>query len=85
MCKILKENGLNIMVKCNLAITDFRDDSFYLKSGTCYPYTEAKSEILSNLPLIIFTKIEQQDIVCCKQSNHPPCIRNQIRHILRKR
>ena len=34
MCKIFKENGLNITVEYNLAITDFLDVTFDLKSGT---------------------------------------------------
>ena len=38
MCRIFKENGLNITVECNLAITDFLDVTFDLKSGTYYPY-----------------------------------------------
>ena len=38
MCKIFKENRLNITVECNLAITDFLDVTFDLKSGTYYPY-----------------------------------------------
>ena len=38
MRKIFKENRLNITVECNLAITNFLDVTFYLKSGTYYPY-----------------------------------------------
>ena len=38
MCKIFKENRLNITVECDLAITDFLNVTFYLKSGTYYPY-----------------------------------------------
>ena len=37
MCKIFKENRLNITVECNLTITDFLDVIFDLKSGTYYP------------------------------------------------
>ena len=56
MCKIFKENGLNITVECNLAITDLLDLIFDLKSGTYYPYRKQKNEIL----------------YIHKQSNHPP-------------
>ena len=34
MRKIFKENGLNITVECNLALTDFLDVTFDLKSDT---------------------------------------------------
>ena len=43
MCKIFKENHLNITVECNLTITNFLDVTFDLKSGTYYPY---RKEIL---------------------------------------
>ena len=46
MCKIFKENCLNITVQCNLAITDFLDVTFDLKSGTYYPYRKQNNEIL---------------------------------------
>ena len=45
MCKIFKENGLNITVECNLAITDFLDVTFDLKSRTYYPYRKQNNEI----------------------------------------
>ena len=46
ICKIFKENGLNITVACNLAVTDFLDVTITdLKSGT-YPYRKQKNEIL---------------------------------------
>ena len=38
MCKIFKENRLNITVECNLAITNFLDVTFDLKLDTYYPY-----------------------------------------------
>ena len=34
MCRIFKENGLNITVKCNLGINNFLDIIFDVKSGT---------------------------------------------------
>ena len=46
MCKILKKNGLNITLECNLVITDFLDVTFDLKSGTYYPYRKQNNEIL---------------------------------------
>ena len=58
MYKTFKENHLNIMVECNLAITDFLDVTFHLKSGTYYPYRKENNEIL----------------YIHKQSNHPPSI-----------
>ena len=69
MCKIFKENGLNITVECNLAITDFLDVTFDLKSGTYYPYRKQNNEIL----------------YIHKQSNHPPSIIKQIPSMISKR
>ena len=34
MCKIFKENKLSVTVACNLAINNFLDVTFYLKSVT---------------------------------------------------
>ena len=42
MCKIFKENRLDITVECNLAITD----SFDLKFGTGYTYRKQQREII---------------------------------------
>ena len=69
MCKIFKENGLNITVECNLAITDFLDITFDLKSGTYYPYRKQNNEILYIHNL----------------SNHPPSIIKQIPSMISKR
>ena len=69
MCKILKENHLNIIVECNLAITDFLNVTFDLKSGTYYPYRKQNNEIL----------------YIHKQSNHPPSIIKQIPSMISKR
>ena len=38
MCKIFKENLLNITVECNLAIINFLDVTFDLKPDTYYLY-----------------------------------------------
>ena len=69
MCKIFKEDGLNITVECNLALTDFLDVTFDLKSGTYYPYRKQNNEIL----------------YIHKQSNHPPSIIKQIPSMISKR
>ena len=69
MCKIFKENGLNITVECNLVITDFFYVTFDLKSGTYYPYRKQNNEIL----------------YIHKQSNHPPSIIKQIPSMISKR
>ena len=69
MCKIFKENRLNITVECNLSITDFLDVYFWmLKSGTYYPYRKENNEIL----------------YIHKQSNHPPSIIKQIPSMISK-
>ena len=69
MCKIFKENRLNITVECNLVITDFLDVTFDLKSGTYYVYRKQNNEIL-------YTH---------KQSNHPLSIIKQIPLMISKR
>ena len=69
MCKIFKENGLNITVERNLAITNFLDVIFNLKSGTYYPYRKQNKEIL----------------YLYNQSNHPPSIIKQIPSMISKR
>ena len=69
MCKIFKENGLNITVECNLDITDFLDVTFDLKSGTYCPYSKQNNEIL----------------YIHKQSNYPPSIIKQIPLMISKR
>ena len=62
MCKIFKENGLNITVESNLATTDFLDVTFDLKFGIYYPYRTENNEIL----------------YIHKQSNHPPSMIKHI-------
>ena len=42
LCKLFKENGLNFTVECHLAITNFLDVSFDLKSGICSSYKKQK-------------------------------------------
>ena len=69
MRKIFKENRLNTTVECNLAITDFLDVTFDLKSGTYYPYRKQDNEIL----------------FIHKQSDHPPSIIKQIPSMISKR
>ena len=69
MCKIFKENGLNITVECNLAITDFLDVTFDVKSGTYYPFRKQNNEIM----------------YIHKKSNHPPSTIKQIPSMISKR
>ena len=45
-CVKYLENGLNITVECNLAIIDFLDVTFHLKSGTYYPYRKQNNEYI---------------------------------------
>ena len=66
---MFKENRLNITVECNLAIIDFLDNTFDLKSGTYYPYRKQNCEILYMF----------------KQLNHLPFIIKQIPSMTRKR
>ena len=42
MCKIFKENKLSVTVACNLAINNFLDVTFYLKSVTNLQNTEQR-------------------------------------------
>ena len=63
MCKIFKENFLNITIECNLAITNFLDVTFDLKSGTFYLYRKENNDTLyihkqSNHPVIILIKLD---------------------------
>ena len=69
MCKIFKENGLNITVSYSLHITNFLDVTFDLKSGTYYPYRKQNNEIL----------------YIHKQSNHPPSLIKQMPLMISKR
>ena len=62
MCKIFKQNGLIITVECNLAITDFLNVTFVLKSATYYPCKKLNNKIL----------------YIRKHMNHPPSIIKQI-------
>ena len=56
-------------VECNLAITDFLDITFDLKSGTHCPYRKQNNEMS----------------YINKQSNHPPSIIKQIPSMISKR
>ena len=38
ICKIFKDNGLNITTETNLHITEYLDVTFNLKTGKYYPY-----------------------------------------------
>ena len=67
--KIFKNNGLNITTETNLHITGYLDVTFYLKTGTYYPYRKL-NDSLQNIH---------------KQSNHPPLIIKRISSIISKR
>ena len=69
MCKIFKENGLDISAECNLIIIHFLEVPFDLKSSTYYPYRKQNNEILN----------------IHKQSNHPSSITKQILSMISKR
>ena len=69
MCKIFKENALDITVSYSLHITNFLDVTFDLKSGTYYPYRKQNNEIL----------------YIHKQSNHPPSLIKQMPLMISKR
>ena len=42
ICKIFKDNGLNITIETNLHITEYLDVTFNLKTGKYYPYRTKK-------------------------------------------
>ena len=68
VCNIFKENRLKITVEYKLAVTDFLDVTFDLRSGTYYPYRKENNEIF----------------YIHKQSNHPPSIIKQIPSMISK-
>ena len=58
MCKIFKQNSLQIAIEVNKKVVDFLDTTLDLKTVTRTPYKEPKSNLTYNY----------------KQSNHPPSI-----------
>ena len=62
LCKIFKENGLQITIEANSKVVDFLDVTLNLNDGTYRPYMKP-----NNNPLYIN-----------KQSNHPPNVLNNI-------
>ena len=58
LCKIFRENDLNIKIEANKTIVNFLDVTLDLQSGEHYPYTKE-----GNVPLYVL-----------KKSNHPPSI-----------
>ena len=60
--KLFKDNGLEIVIKCNMKIVDYLDVTFNLNDGTYKPFTKPNNEI---------TYVH-------KESNHPPNILRQI-------
>ena len=69
LCKIFKKHGLNIIVECNVRITDFLDVTFDLRNGKNYPCSKVNKKLL----------------YIHKQSNHPPSIIKQISAIISKK
>ena len=72
MCKIFKENFLNITVECNLAITNFLDVTFDLKSGNFYLSRKENNDTLyiqkqSNHPVISLIKLDLITILLSKK------------------
>ena len=49
ICKIFKDNGLNITVETNLYITEYLDKTFNLKTGKYYPYRKQQEIIVYNI------------------------------------
>ncbi|GFO44660.1 inositol hexakisphosphate and diphosphoinositol-pentakisphosphate kinase 2 [Plakobranchus ocellatus] len=62
ICKIFKDNGLNITIEANKKAVDFLDISFDLRTGTCKPYKKPNANI---------------DYIN-KESNHPPSIKRNL-------
>ena len=62
ICKVFRDNGLNIKVETNLHITDYPDVTFNLKTGKCYPYRKQNNSLQ----------------YIHKQSNYPPSIIKRI-------
>ena len=45
ICKICKDNGLNITIETNLHITEYLDATFNLKTGKYYPHRKQNKNI----------------------------------------
>ena len=43
--KIFKDNGLNIVIKTNLHVTEYLDVTFNLKTGNYYPYRKQNNRL----------------------------------------
>ena len=69
ICKIFKDNSLNITIKTSLHITEYLDVTFNVKTGKYYPYRKQNNSLQ----------------YIHKQSNHPLSIIQQIPSIISKR
>ena len=69
ICKIFKDNGLNIPIETNFHITEYLDVTFNLKTGKYDPYRK-QSNSLQYIHM---------------QSNHPPSIIQRIPSMISKR
>ena len=67
--KVFKDNGLNVIIECNMKIVNYLDVTFNLNDGTYRPYQKPDN-------IIQYIHVE---------SNHPPNIIKQIPKTIEKR
>ena len=67
--KVFKNNGLNVIIECNVKIVNYLDVTFNLNDGTYRPYQKPDN-------IIQYIHVE---------SNHPPNIIKQIPKTIEKR
>ena len=67
--KVFKNNGLDVIIECNMKLVNYLDDTFNLNNGTYQPYQKPDH-------IIQYIYVE---------SNHPPNIIKQIPKTIKKR
>ena len=67
--KVFKNNGLDVIIECNVKVVNYSDVTFNLNGGTYWPYQKPDN-------IIQYIHIE---------SNHPPNIIKQIPKTIEKR
>ena len=67
--KVFKNNGLDVIIECNMKVVNYSDVTFNLNGGTYWPYQKPGN-------IIQYIHIE---------SNHPPNIIKQIPKTIEKR
>ena len=67
--KVFKNNGLSVIIECNMKIVNYLDVTFNLNDGTYRPYQKPDN-------IIQYIHVE---------SNHPPNIIKQIPKAIEKR